>query len=129
MSDMTYDELAYSDLIDVCEEKDARIAELENEQKAWRVFTDKANQTCGRLEEHIAELEDKYSRCRSSLGSSSKTSARLQGRIAELEKENARLRQRFTMFLDRCTSESGEPWIPLKRDVVEARQALKESDE
>jgi hypothetical protein len=29
MGGLTYDELAYSELIDVCEEKDARIEELE----------------------------------------------------------------------------------------------------
>ena len=33
MSDMTYDEMAYGELIDACEEKDARIKELEADLK------------------------------------------------------------------------------------------------
>jgi len=37
--------------------KDARIKELEEEQRAWRKFTDEANSTVDKAESRIAKLE------------------------------------------------------------------------
>jgi hypothetical protein len=61
---MTYDEMAYSELVDACEEKDARIAELEDEN--GRLQGDgmhTCHDNCPRLacvqRRRIAELEGK----------------------------------------------------------------------
>ena len=106
-----------------------RIAELEAEQKAWRMFTDQANQTCGRLEEHITELEAERDQWQESSGQNY-----VRATEAEMREEKlCEAMQEAAHKLERCRTWGGMDWkwhpIHAKTACDTLRKALKESDD